>query len=331
MSEQQVRFCAGNYAGTQKMTRSEADRLRAVNPDFLILHYRLGHALAYRAIQGRCNPSGSLITLIEGDDWVQEWPGEDAVEEDWFFHWPESSSTRVLNCDWGWYLMELDHGDWRNYWHGEVVRQIEVNDNDGVFMDSLSVPNYLGADHYDPVLPWVDAGLESAWSSRIEEWLVWLQAQEVGRYHLVPNVGQWITSRETTSYLPADGVMVEGFALEGSASPYPLGDWQLQMNRVLEMVHANKALLLQSYAVSEASSRMFTLGSYLLVKGDRTYLNLEIDYEPEWWPEYDVPIGAPTEGAGSDIDDLWDGASQVYRRRLRQRRRAREPGFRAQP
>ncbi len=314
MSETQVSFCASNYAGTQKMTRSEADRLRAVNPDFLILHYRLGHGLGFRGIQGDCEPTGTHIPIIEGDEWTQEWPGDNVVEENWFYHWPEPSGVRVLNCDWGWYLMELDDAGWRNYWYTEVLRQVEANDNDGVFMDSLSVPNYLGADHYDPAFPWIDEAFEIAWATRIENWLQWLQEQDLGAYYLIPNVGQWITSREQTNYAPADGLMVEGFALEGSGEPYAIGDWQLQMNRILEMVVANKVMQLMSYSVWEEQTRMFILGSYLLAKGDRTYLNLEIDYDPEWWPEYDVPIGAPTESAGSDINNLWDGADQIYRR-----------------
>src|SRR5690348_13490255 len=45
MSDAQVRFAARHYDGTQKMVRSEADRLRATNPRFLILHYRLGEGL----------------------------------------------------------------------------------------------------------------------------------------------------------------------------------------------------------------------------------------------------------------------------------------------
>lgn len=35
LSPQQVDFCARRYAGTQKQTRADADRYRAVNPDFL--------------------------------------------------------------------------------------------------------------------------------------------------------------------------------------------------------------------------------------------------------------------------------------------------------
>ena len=313
MSDAQAAFAVTHYDGTQKMTRDQADRLRAADPDFLILHYRLGHGLGYRAVNPPCQPTGAWLHVIEGDDWVQEWPGGANVVESWFYHWPEAGSTRVLNCDWGWYLMELDDAGWRAYWHDEVLRQVQANDADGVFMDSLSVPNYLMADHYDPNLPDVDAAFESAWAARIEDWLGWLQGRSLGDYYLVPNVGEWITSRETTDYSAADGLMVKGFAIAADASPFALADWQLQMNRTLAAVGLSQALLLQTTATG-SQERMFALGSYLLVKGGRTYLNIELDLAPEWWPEYDIAIGAPTESAGADIATLYDAANQVYRR-----------------
>jgi hypothetical protein len=313
MTDAQVAFAVANYDGTQKMTRDQADRLRAADPDFMILHYRLGHGLGYRAINPPCQPTGAWLHVVEGDDWVQEWPGDAAVVESWFYHWPEVGSTRVLNCDWGWYLMELNNAGWRDYWHDEVLRQVQANDADGVFMDSLSVPNYLMADHYDPNLPDVDAAFEAAWAARIENWLSWLQSQPLGDYYLVPNVGEWITSRETTDYSAADGLMVEGFAIAADASPFALDDWRLQMNRTLAAVGRNQALLLQTTAAG-AQERMFALGSYLLVKGGRTYLNIELDLPPEWWPEYDIAIAAPIESAGGDIANLYDAANQVYRR-----------------
>ncbi len=313
MTQAQVQFIATHYAGTQKMIRSEADRLRTVNPNFLILHYRLGHGLGYRAIQNGCQPTGGWLHIIEGDAWVQEWPGNGVVQEPWFFHWPEASSARVLNCDWGWYLMELDNSAWRAYWLGEVLRQVQANDDDGVFMDSLSVPNYLGADRYSPPLPAIDETFETAWAARIGAWLVWLQTQPLGAYYLVPNVGSWITTRETTDYSAADGLMIEGFGLEADASPYPYSDWQLQMNRALTAVQRGQALLGQTY-VQGAQERMFALGSYLLIKGNRAFLNIDLDLAPEWWPEYDIPIGVPVQSAGANIMNLYDADHQVYRR-----------------
>ncbi len=313
MSDALVRFCATHYAGTQKMTRAEADRLRAVNPAFLILHYRLGHGLGYRAVSGDCQPSGDWLRVVEGDDWVQEWPGDAAVQESWLSHWPESGGSRVLNCDWGWYLAELDDPGWRAYWQGEVLRQIHANDDDGVFMDSLSVPSYLGADRYSPPLLAVDAAFEAAWARRIADWLAWLRGQAAGNYYLVPNVGSWITTRETTDYSAADGVMVEGFALEGDGSPYALDDWRLQMNRVLAAVRRGQALLAQTY-VSGWPDRAFALASYLLVKGGRSFFNIDTGLDPEWWPEYGIPIGAPLAAPVAEVELLDPDGDGVLRR-----------------
>ena len=313
MSDQQVTFCARHYAGTQKMIRSEADRLRAVNPDLLILHYRLGHALGYRSIQGACQPSGEWLGIIVGDDWVQEWPGDDQVQEAWFYHWPEGSQQRLLNCDWGWYLMEIDNAAWRSTWHDAVLEQVRLNDDDGIFMDSLSVPNYLGGDRYVPALPAVDTALESAWARRINAWLTWLQGQPLGDYYLVPNVGSWITTRDTTDYGPADGLMIEGFAIDGDASPYDLFDWRLQMDRILSAGKRGQAIIAQTYAI-DSQERMFALGCYLLIKGERSYLNIEGGLEPEWWPEYDLPVGAALDNA-AEIDDLLLEGNCIYGRR----------------
>lgn len=316
MSEAQVRFSATHYAGTQKMTRTDADRLRAVNPNFLILHYRLGHALGYRAIQDNCLPTGAWLMLVDGD-WVQEWPGDEQVNETWLYHWPENSRTRVLNCDWGWYLGETDDPGWRNYWHESVLRQVQANDDDGVFMDSLSVPNYLGATRYSTSLPEVDEAFESAWSMRIQDWLVWLKSQPLGNYTLIPNAGNFIVSRDTTDYSVADGVMIEGFAMEADASPYSLEDWKLQMNQALRLIGKDRIILAQTY-VNGDQERMFTLGNYLLIKGSHTYLNIDFGEEPEWWPEYDIPIGAPIQGPPPDISTFYDAETKIYRREFDQ-------------
>ena len=311
LSDAQWQFAATHYVGTQKMTRPYADRLRAINPNFLILHYRLGLGLGYRTTSSGCNPSGGYLYIVEGNTWVQEWyPG---ATENWFYHYPEVSATRVLQCDWGWYVMELNDSGWRSYWQSQVLQQLQANDNDGLFLDSLSIPNYLGGSSFNPALPAYDLTLENAWATRINAWLTWLQTQPAGDYYIVPNVGSWITTRDPTNYSPVDGVMIEGFAIQGDADPYDPFDWRLQANRILGLVAQNKAVIGQTY-VTGAQERMFALGTYLLLKGSRTYFNLETDMAPEWWPEYDVPIGAPTQNAGTNVDNLYDSANHVYRR-----------------
>jgi len=91
----------------------------------------------------------------------------------------------------------------------------------------------------------------------------------------------------------ADGVMIEGFGYDVRSSEAE-SDWLLQLDRALsQIVNNNKALICQSYDVSTVANRMFTLGSYLLIKGTYTYLNLDLGSDVNWYPEYTIPIGSP--------------------------------------
>jgi hypothetical protein len=312
LTDAQVAFAAGHYVGTQKMTRADADRLRGLNPNFLILHYRLGPGLGYRAPQGDCQPTGDYLQIIEGNNWVQEWPGEAVVQPAWFFLW--SGQPRVYNCDWGWYLMELNDAGYRGWWIGEVLRQLAANADDGLFADSLSVPNYLGADRYVPPLPDYDPAFEAAWATRLQNWITYVKSQFGGSYALIPNVGSWVTTRDPTDYSGVDGVMIEGFAEWGAGDPFDPADWQLQMNRILGLTQLGKIVILQSYTDGTVADRMFLLSNYLLIKGIRSYVNLELDLDPEWWPEYGIPIGSYVGGIPADVSVLYDNAWGVYRR-----------------
>ncbi len=159
----QTTFAATHYAGTQKMTRADADALRAVNPDFVILHYRLGLGLGYRATSGGCTPNGAYLYVID-DTWTQEWPGDAAAQDSWFYR---SGSQRVYQCGWGWYLMQLDDPSWRSWWSDQVLAQMANNDDDGLFADSFSVPNYLGGNTFNPPLPGYDPAFEAEWTARM--------------------------------------------------------------------------------------------------------------------------------------------------------------------
>lgn len=310
LSEAQIQFAVRHYVGTQKMTRADADRLRAINPSFLILHYRLGLGLGYREVHGECQPSGDYLHIIE-DDWVQEWPGEAAVQPAWFFSW--AGQPRVYMCDWGWYLMNLDDASYRAWWIGEVKRQLAANDDDGLFADSLSVPNYLGGGSYSPALPNYNPAFEAAWSLRIHDWITFVKSQ-LGQYKLIPNVGSWVTTRDATDYSGVDGVMIEGFGEWGAGDPYELADWQLQMNRILGLTRGDKIVIAQAYTDGSVADRLFLLASYLLIKGAHSYVNLDIGMEPEWWPEYEIPVGSYEGSIPANVSDLYYGPWSVYRR-----------------
>jgi uncharacterized protein (TIGR03437 family) len=312
MTEQQMKFAATRYDGTQKILRSYADKFRTYNPNFLILHYRLGQSLGFRIPQGNCQPTGEIISVIEGNQWVPEYPGDQVVRDHWFYQ--HSGSNRVFFCDWGSYLMNTDDAGWRSYWLGEVTRQLAANDNDGVFMDSLSVPNYLG--RFNPPFPAVDIPFEQQWAEKIRRWLVTVKQQFGSRYLAIPNAGHWVTTRDVTDYSPADGVMIEGFAKWDQYTPLELVTWQLQMNRILNLERQNKIIIAQSYldGPGDLTARNFYIANYLLIKGARTFINLELGLEPEWFPEYDIPIGSPVDSLPVNVDGWRDAATGLYRR-----------------
>ncbi|MBS1812225.1 MAG: hypothetical protein JST84_28935 [Acidobacteria bacterium] len=312
MTDQQMKFAATHYDGTQKILRSYADKFRSYNPNFLILHYRLGQSLGYRIPQGDCQPTGEIISVIEGNQWVPEYPGDQVVKDNWFYHY--AGQNRVFFCDWGSYLMDTDDAGWRGYWLGEVTRQLAANDDDGVFMDSLSVPNYLG--RFNPAFPAVDTTFEKAWSDKIRRWLVTTKQQFGSRYLVIPNAGHWVTTRDVTDYSPGDGVMIEGFAKWNQYTLLDLVDWKLQMNRILNLERQNKIIIAQSYldGSNDLTARNFYIANYLLVKGSRTFVNLELGLEPEWFPEYDIPIGSPTDSLPVNVDGWRDSATGLYRR-----------------
>lgn len=307
LSDAQIRFAASHYVGTQKMTRPDADRLRTLAPNFLILHYRLGTGLGYRIAEGDCAPTGGFIQIVDGDRWVQEWPGDAAVRQPWFF--PYANADRVYFCAFGWYLMDVANDDYRRWWTDEVLRQLEANDDDALFADSVSVPNYFGPALWRPNLPAIDGAFEADWTRKIDDWLAYVKGRFGDRYLLLPNVGNWVTTRDRTTYAAADGVMIEGFASWAPGRRYALGDWRLQMDRVLGLTTQGKVIIAQAYPKGDGSpndvdDRMFTLATYLLVKGRRNYLNLETSSYVDWWPEYEIDLGRYVDAPPARVDAL---------------------------
>lgn len=312
MSESQFEFAATHYDGTQKVFASDARRLRASNPKFIVLNYRLGMGLGYRQVTSGCKPEGDWIEIIEGEKWVQEYP--ENPSDEWFY---SLSGKRVFFCQWNWYLMDISQPSWQTYWAGEVLRQLYSTGADGVFVDGMFPPNYYGHNLFSPELPKLDQNFEDQWSSKIEHFIEFTQSGDLEKFHLINNVGLWITGRDKTDYSASDGVMVEGFGrwVEGDYFSSDEGDWQLQMDRILRLVNRDKVVILQQYVdPKNESDRVFLLSNYLLIKGKHTFINMEVSSSPEWFPEYEIPIGSPSDAAAETISSLWRSDWQVYAR-----------------
>ncbi len=300
-------FVATHVDGSQKLPRALVDELHPRNSSFVVLQYRLGIGLGYRTAAEGCVPSGPEIRILDGDEWVVEWPAD--PDPRWFEGAAPGDERRYL-CDWGWFLVNTDAPSWREWFVGEVSGQLERTGADGLFLDSVSPPNQLGT--WEPPLPAVDIDLEAAWSRRIASWLEWVRSEIGGP--VIANAGAWVTSRDTTDYSAASGVMIEGFALPWA--DVSADDWALQMDRALSVVGSGRVLLAQAYPdVDDVQARLFVVASYLLVKGGRTFVNLEVAEEPTWFPEYDLPLGPAVDPLPPSIEVLRDG--EVYVRRYR--------------
>jgi hypothetical protein len=311
MSEAQFQFLATHYAGAQKLVVSAVRHLRQYNAGFLMLHYRLGEALGYRAADSSCTPTGAYLQIIDGDQWVQEWPGDTVVQESWFFHY---CGQRVFSCSGGHYLMELDDPGWRSFFSAQVLQQMHDEEADGLFADSYSIPNYFGSTDWQPNLPALDTTFESQWAGLMHAFTDYLRTQFAGRYLFIPNIGNLLTTRDPSDYSNVDGAMIEGFAESGGGQYYAASDWALEMSRALALTAADRILLAQTYpSETDVAERMFILGSYLLVKGTHAYINLDADGQVvQWFPEYSIDLGPATDGLPASITADVDSASGAY-------------------
>ena len=91
------------------------------------------------------------------------------------------------------------------------------------------------------------------------------------------------------------------------------------MNRGMQLVRRDKIVIMQPYMGQPDSTdgrkqRGFLLGTYLLLKGDHTYVNIVSSDGggPYYFPEYQLDLGPATTPLPEDVSQyLWNG---VYRR-----------------
>ena len=322
LSAAQWQFAANNYAGCQKMVLSDVHELRSYNPDFIVLHYQL--ALG----QGEWS-------FIDGNDWVQDWDdalpafrsyagaGSVSDQNDWFVTW---GGERVWFPGWGWYIMDITFSGsspatgYPDYWLAACTTKMRTTECDGVFADSYTIDSYFG--QVDSGHPWFnDIGSCSAnWVPALEEYSAYIMsdfAAQPESFYFLPNLGQLVTGWDPTDYSSlGHGGMCEGFGKWGPSSPFDLSDWQLQMDRLLSLANAGKILLLECDAGNgDLAERMFFTGCYLLVKGETTYITLSgANVDIEWFPEYEIDLGAYTGGIPPNVASLYDAGWSVYRR-----------------
>jgi hypothetical protein len=307
MNAAQQRFAATHYVGTQKQVLDTTHALRAINPNFLVLHYHLAMW-----------QSAPMVTFItDGTSWANDYPTVTA-HEDWFWH--NAGGQRVPSSVDGKLLMNVSVAGFQNYWADSLAQQVKAGDYDAIFLDSAS-PALLQGEcaGMDPRLAgtavrsamFAELG-NTTWISAWQAWVSGLGTALAAKgIPLIPNTGAFITTWDNSNYALTPGIFSEGFA----STRFVVSDWQASTNELLSLAAADKIMILQNYlsSNSDVGMRLYYLGNYLLVKGHHTYLDYFSTGPLEWYPEWGVDLGPPTTASTSQVSALLD-SSGVYRR-----------------
>jgi hypothetical protein len=306
MTTAQRRFAAAHYVGTQKLTLDLSQPLRAINPDFLVLHY---HLAMWQSAPG-------VTFIVDGRSWGNDYSAVNR-HEPWFWH--NAAKQRVASNQDSKLLMNIADPGFQRYWRDSIADQVRAGDYDAVFLDSAS-PNLLQWEARAPVDPrlfgtgvkdniFPELG-DKSWIAAWQGWMTELNASLAARgIPLIPNTGSFVTTWDNTDYSLTAGVFAEGFC----DPAFTTTDWRSAVNQMLALVGKNKIVVLQNYLGSESDlgKRRYLLANYLLLKGSRTYLFYFAKNTLEWYPEWEIDLGAAQTTAAT-VDDLL--VNGIYRR-----------------
>jgi hypothetical protein len=306
MTTAQRRFAATHYVGTQKLTRDLSQPLRAINPNFLVLHY---HLAMWQSAPG-------VTFIVDGRSWGNDYPTVNRYET-WFWH--NAANRRVASNQDGKLLMNIADPGFRKYWRDSIADQVRAGDYDAVFLDSAS-PNLLQWEARAPADPRLSGtGVrdnifpelgDKSWIAAWQDWIKDLDGFLAERgIPLIPNAGSFVTTWDDTDYSLTAGIFAEGF----SDPTFTTTDWKSAVNQMMALVAKSKIVILQNYLESESNlvTRKYLLANYLLVKGSRTYLFYFSKSTLQWYPEWALDLGA-AETTAATVDNLL--VNGVYRR-----------------
>jgi hypothetical protein len=125
MNSAQMQFAASHYVGTQKQLLAVTQALRALNSNFLVLHYHLAMWQSAPAVD----------FIINGTTWGNDYPTV-TTNETWFWH--NANNQRVASSADGKLLMNVSVPGFQQYWASSLEQQVADGQYDAIFLDSAS-------------------------------------------------------------------------------------------------------------------------------------------------------------------------------------------------
>jgi hypothetical protein len=328
LSAAMTQFVATHLDGTQKELLNQTQQFRAINPNFTVLHYQLG-------------TGNSPYQYIINNQWASDWNTVNQ-QESWFAHQsysgePQSaadlSSGRVGNST-GWDQADIANPAWQQYSLNQVLQNMAATGSNGWFADSFTFG--FGGAGYTGTIPTRYQGTNAAnpadwpggvtWANQLANWAQGVEssfsqanAANGTDYQFIPNLDALVTSWAPNWYDNASGVpFIDGAFLEHFGEDTDPGDWTLSMNRALNLTNNGKIVIMQPYpsaAPNTAAGQQkvnFYLGTYLLLKGTESYLNIDYNGGVQYYPQYELNLGTAVTPLQNNVSGyLWNG---VYRR-----------------
>jgi len=302
VTPKRAEFIANYFVGSQKNQRFLIDPVKAINPNWHSLHYHLAiwNGEAEIIINNQWTKSEweyLTNTLYHQDPYIFMY----AVDKN------TNQTTWVKDRVWGAYLMNISNETYYKYLVEQLEYQCRSTGYESIFFDSFGlgiVYAFTGANY-------INLGAGSNVPQQFTEYphpqlggLTWFQALEefVSRMNkdmnrrgiwLLPNHGEMRTTWDPFDYALTNGGMLEGVPRR------PDSDWVMIMSRTMYLTQKDRVIILQPNggSISDLNYRMFLIGEYLMVRGDYTYLNLNMSGQDQasWYPEYEIDLGAPTQ------------------------------------
>jgi hypothetical protein len=355
----EVTFAATHLCGTQKQQSNQNALYTSINPNWYLLHYQLGTEISIYEYIINDTWAQDYDPTMPG--FIVNPPvglGGTTSHEDWFEHSngsldPSTTGNRLVDPN-GQFLADITSPGWRQYEATSLVQNMLATGAQAAFADTFTGPligfftgqgdaryDYSGAipGPADPSV-WPNG---QTWLDLAPEYMSYIQGQltAVGEalygpgngFAYVPNAAQMDTGWADLDYSAAKGVFAEGFSdYFGLITD---ANWTMAMDRALRITsssvpaNADRLFIMQPYlAQSDPTStaglleRSFVFGTYLLIKGDHTYVNMvggeANDTRLNWYPEYLVNLGAAQDpnGMPQTVDGYLDPNSQLYVRQF---------------
>ncbi len=256
MSEERMRFVAEHYVGTQKMLPEQVDAIRRYNPNFIMLHYRLG----LRQLESKGKH-------IHNGRWGNDWH-EIGKHKNWFVRNQAGKAVYQLTpkglkefiMDISGRYNDTEGRGWKEYWARTMMAEAAASHADGVFADSVRTPIRV-PDEFDNS----PLGIQPmrGYLPHLETWLdyVYQQLNQERRYFIL-NLSGLCTKWDTTQgyYEHCHGFMSEGIGIKTD-------DWELWAERTLKLLRNGKIWLAQQKVKrTDYDSRMWYFANFLLLK-----------------------------------------------------------------